>query len=113
MRIAFGEPSGLKRGSRKHVSPALACASTRKASHIGAEKNHLCPVMRNASPSGSARVVLARTSLPPCFSVMPMPSVTLFFSDAGRNEGSYSRERMRGSHSATSAGSAISAPVAA
>ena len=34
--------------------------------------------------SGSARVVLARTSVPPCFSVIPMPSVTPRFSAAGR-----------------------------
>ena len=45
-RIAFAVPSGRKRGIRKQVSPLSACASTRKASDIGAEKNHLCPVMR-------------------------------------------------------------------
>ena len=33
----------------------------------------------------SARVALARTSEPPCFSVMPMPSSTPDFSCAGRN----------------------------
>ena len=42
------EPSGRKRGIRKQVSPPGACASTRKASHIGADMNHLWPVMRVA-----------------------------------------------------------------
>ena len=37
---------GAKRGMRKQLSPSSACASTRKASHIGADMNHLCPVMR-------------------------------------------------------------------
>ena len=63
---------------RSSSSRAGVCASTRKASHIGAEKNHLWPVMRVARAPGVAaialgRVVLARTSEPPCFSVMPMP----------------------------------------
>ena len=43
---AFTAPSGQKRGIRKQVSPPGACASTRKKSHIGADMNHLCPVMR-------------------------------------------------------------------
>ncbi len=34
-------PSGSQRGRRKHESPRSACARTRKASHIGAEQNHL------------------------------------------------------------------------
>jgi len=38
---AFFVPSGKKRGTRKHESPAGACASTRNASDIGAEQNHL------------------------------------------------------------------------
>ena len=58
------------------MSPSGACASTRKPSDIGAEQNHLCPVSSYvpSSASGVARVVLARTSLPPCFSVMPIPN---------------------------------------
>ena len=61
------------------LSPAI-CASIRKASHIGADMNHLWPVSRySPSPAGSADVVLARTSVPPCFSVMPMPMVTPAF----------------------------------
>ena len=42
-RNAFRSPSSRRRGIRKQLSPAGACASTRKPSHIGAEKNHLCP----------------------------------------------------------------------
>jgi hypothetical protein len=62
------------RSSRKHESPPGACASTRKTSHGGYEQNHLWPVSSyHPSPIGSARVVLARTSEPPCFSVIAMP----------------------------------------
>ena len=44
-RSALTAPSGRKRGIRKQVSPPGACASTRNASHIGADMNHLWPVM--------------------------------------------------------------------
>ena len=44
-RSALTDPSGRKRGIRKQVSPPGACASTRKASHIGADMNHLWPVI--------------------------------------------------------------------
>lgn len=50
-------------------------------------------------PVGAAVVVLARTSVPPCFSVMPMPKVTDAFSPAGRKAGSYRRAAIRGIHS--------------
>ena len=54
IRTALRVPSGRTRGSRKHVIPASACASTRWASHCGAEKNHLWPVIRQApSPLGN------------------------------------------------------------
>ena len=100
--MALMLPPGRKRGTKKQESPPGAWASIRKASHIGADMNHLCPVRRNSpppgSPTGSARVVLARTSVPPCFSVMPMPMVTPYFSAIGRNAGSYSRDRIFGSH---------------
>ncbi len=43
-RSALTVSSGRKRGSRKQVRPQGACASTMKASHIGADMNHLCPV---------------------------------------------------------------------
>ena len=41
--IGFLVPSGRQRGSRKHDRPPGACASTRKASHIGADTKYLCP----------------------------------------------------------------------
>lgn len=80
-------PSSSTRGTRKQVSPSGACASTRKPSDIGAEQNHLCPVSTYvpASASGRADVVFARTSLPPCFSVIPIPNSAPAFCPAGRN----------------------------
>jgi hypothetical protein len=80
IRIALALPSGRIRGRKKHDRPDCVCASTRKASHIGADRNHLWPVMRKrwpqpSLPSATAAVVFARTSEPPCFSVMPMPMV--------------------------------------
>jgi hypothetical protein len=41
--MAFLLPSGRQRGIRKHDSPAGVCASTRKASHIGADTKYLWP----------------------------------------------------------------------
>ena len=62
------------RSTTKHESPPGACARTRKTAPIGCEQNHLWPVSSNRpSPAGSARVVPARTSEPPCFSVIAMP----------------------------------------
>ncbi len=46
MRMALSVPSGVQRGMKKQESPFGACASTRKASHIGADMNHLWPVRR-------------------------------------------------------------------
>jgi hypothetical protein len=45
---------------------------------MGAEQNHLCPVISYSAPgpppfSGRATVMLARTSEPPCFSVIAIP----------------------------------------
>ncbi|MNE30992.1 hypothetical protein D3C80_1245360 [compost metagenome] len=87
---ALRVPSGSQRGRMKQVSPPGAWARVRKASHMGAEQNHLCPVReyQPSSPTGSARAALARTSEPPCFSVMAMPRVTPVFSVAGRTAGS-------------------------
>ena len=108
MRTALRVPSGAKRGSRKHDSPPSACASTRKASDIGAEKNHLCPVSSwrpaLSEPTGVARVVFARTSEPPCFSVIPIPIVLPALSQPGTDLGSYIGARMRGSQSVASSG---------
>ena len=72
-----------------------ARATTRCASHIGAEKNHLCPRSeysppRPPPPTGVALVVFARTSDPPCFSVMPMPNQIERLPEIGLSEGSYS-----------------------
>jgi hypothetical protein len=84
MRSSLSRPSGVQRGTKKQDRPLGDCAVTRKASHIGAERNHLWPVRRQLpSGIGSARVVLARTSEPPCFSVRPMPISTPFFCAAG------------------------------
>ena len=60
---------------------------------MGAEQNHLWPTSRYAppgppAPSGKARVLFARTSEPPCFSVMAMPTVTPRFSAMGRRAAS-------------------------
>ena len=86
-------PSGVKRGSRKQERPPSAWARTRKASHIGAEQNHLWPVSSYSPPapppfSGTAAVVLARTSEPPCFSVIAIPHSAPAFSGAGTIRGS-------------------------
>ena len=74
MRIRLRLPSGRIRGSRKQLSPLGACASTRKMSHIGAEVNHSVADQGVAAVAvGVASVVPARTSEPPCFSVIDMP----------------------------------------
>ena len=78
MRTALRNPSGLHRGIQKQLEPPGAAAEgVRKPSDMGAEQNHLWPVIRNSRPplpigAGFARatVELARTSEPPCFSVM-------------------------------------------
>ena len=95
---------------RKHESPPSACARTRNASHIGADMNHLWPVSSYSAPeppplSGVATVVFARTSEPPCFSVIPMPHSAPALSGAGRRtRPSYSSDVRRGSHSAATSG---------
>ena len=105
MRKPLREPSGSTRGTRKQERPAGACASTRNASLIGAEQNHLCPSSTySPPPSGRATVVFVRTSEPPCRSVIAMPHERARFSAAGRRPKSYSRDVSSGSHSAASAG---------
>ena len=69
---------------------------------MGAEQNHLWPVSRKCSPSGTARVVLARTSDPPCFSVMAMPNRAPGLSAV--RSGLYCREYSRGSQSPANSG---------
>src|SRR5271165_5579633 len=75
---ALRPPSGRMRGSRKQERPSSVWSSTRNMSDIGAEQNHLCPISSYSPPAppppnGCATVVLARTSEPPCFSVIAMP----------------------------------------
>ena len=111
-RKPFRLPFGEMRGTRKQESPFGACARTRKASLIGAEQNHLCPVNRQALPSRTARVVFARTSEPPCFSVIAIPMRTPRLADAGIERGSYVRLTARGSHSRASSGVRRSAGTA-
>src|SRR5207302_1438144 len=110
----FRSPSGVHRGSRKQESPPSAWASTRNTSHIGAEKNHLWPVISYSEPgpppfSGRATVVLERTSEPPWRSVIPIPISAPRFSLAGIDRRSYSSEVSRGSHSAARSGCTRSA----
>ncbi len=88
------------RSSRKQESPAGACASTRNASLIGAEQNHLCPSSSQTSPSCRATVSFARTSEPPCRSVIAIPQ-------------SASPLVSRGTHSAARSGCPRSAGTAA
>ncbi len=54
----------------------------------------------------SADVVFERTSVPPCFSVMPMPMVTADFCMAGLLAESYLRDRILGAQSFWTAGDA-------
>jgi hypothetical protein len=99
MKPLLREPSGNHRGTRKHDRPSGVFASVRNASHIGADVNHLWPVSEYGAPgpvlcvSGAATVVLERTSEPPCFSVMDMPTVQPRFSHAGTSRGSYLNTR--------------------
>jgi hypothetical protein len=50
--------------------------------------NHLWPLISTWSPCAVALVMLARTSVPPWRSVIPMPKVTPFFSHHGSARGS-------------------------
>ena len=90
MRMALRVPSGSQRGTAKQDRPAGAWASIRNRSLIGAEQNHLCPrEVRSRRSSGSARVVFARTSLPPCFSVIAMPASAPALLGGGPSSTSY------------------------
>ncbi len=72
----FFDPSGFQRGRKKQVRPSGPRAVARNTSAIVPDTNHLWPVSKYApSPSGTATVLLARTSDPPCFSVRAMPAV--------------------------------------
>jgi hypothetical protein len=65
---------GSRPSIRKQERPPGACASVRNTSQGGYEQNHLWPVISHASPFGTARVEFARTSEPPCFSVIAIPT---------------------------------------
>ena len=54
--------------------------------------------------TGSAIVELARTSEPPCFSVIAIPNNTPDFVAGSRSSGSYTRDSSAASHSAASPG---------
>src|ERR1044072_33867 len=49
-RKRLRSPSGVQRGKRKQEMPPSAWARTRKASHIGADMNHLWPVSSYSAP---------------------------------------------------------------
>src|SRR5689334_4328234 len=103
--MALRSPPRVQRGTRKQVNPASLYASVRNASLMGAEQNHLCPVSVNVpSLFLLARVVFARTSEPPCFSVIAMPMVTAVFPAAGTERGSYMDARIFGVHCAARSG---------
>src|ERR1700709_936846 len=75
---ALRSPSGVQRGSRKQETPESVWARTRKASHIGAEQNHLWPTSSYSAPgpppfSGVATVGVARTAEAPWLSVIAPP----------------------------------------
>ena len=72
-----------------------------------------CRVYSPSTAVGRASVRLARTSEPPCFSVMPMPASAPVFSATGRSPGSYDGAASRGVHSLAIASSTRSAGIAA
>src|ERR1039458_6509745 len=106
------------RGNKKQDRPSSTWASTRKMSDIGAEQNHLWPWISYSPPApppfnARATVVLARTSEPPCFSVIAIPAIALGFSPGASRRGSYVLAVTLGSHSAASSGWARSAGTTA
>ena len=89
MASALTRPSGSQRGRKKQLSPARPLRQHQEGvAHRRREEPLVAGdgVTRSpqaSRPSATARVVLARTSEPPCFSVMPMPSVTAVLCAAG------------------------------
>ena len=79
------EPSGPEARHEKAGQPARRLRQHQEGiAHRRGQKPFVSGD-RIASPAGVAVVELARTSVPPCFSVMPMPSVMPGFSHHGRN----------------------------
>ena len=107
-RSPLSVPSSRMRGTRKQLSASPVLASMMKASDIGAERNHLWPTSRYIpSPTFSAVERLARTSVPPCFSVIPMPSVMPVFCIAAFWLESYLRATILGSQLRSMRGEAM------
>src|ERR1700691_2250942 len=70
------EPSGSHPATTKHDTPSSVRASVSNTSERGTEKNHLCPTIAHLPPPfGWAWVWVWRRSVPPCFSVIAMPTV--------------------------------------
>ena len=91
MWIGFLLPSGRQRGMQKQVRPRSSVLREHQedVAHRRREEPLVAgeQVLRAQAPSpaGSARVVLVRRSVPPCFSVMPMPTVIERFCASGRS----------------------------
>ena len=82
MRIGLRVPSGSQRGTRKHDSPRGLRERQERVRHRRRAEPFVAG-QRVARPSPGrrpARVVLARTSEPPCFSVIAIPMVAPAFS---------------------------------
>ena len=74
MRMALRVPSGRQRGTAKQDSPAGGLGEHQEQVAHRRRAEPLVPGEDVAAVGGAARVVLARTSLPPCFSVIAMPA---------------------------------------
>ena len=97
-------PSGSERGTRKQESAALGLRQRQERVATSARSRTTCGrrarTRVRAAARRRARVVLARTSQPPCFSVIAMP-IERGLASARRaaRRGSYAVPRTRGSHS--------------
>ena len=99
-------------GSRSaRAAPARARGTRRTSAPSRTTCDHAASPRR--LPIGRATVSFARTSEPPCRSVIAIPHSAPALSAAGRSPGSYTVEVSSGAHSSRSAGSARSAGTAA
>ena len=115
---ALRVPSGRIRGSAKHDRPSGGLreheeqvAHRRRAEPLVAGERVLAARPAAAVRAARATVVFARTSEPPCFSVIAIPHSALAL--PATSSGSYVVAVSRGSHSAASSGCARSAGTAA
>ena len=99
MRTPLSVAIGRERGSRKQLRPPsrlrqhqVGIAHRRREEPLVADQ-----LVAAVGLARRARVVFARTSEPPCFSVMPMPIVLPAFCAAGTLRGSYASAPTRGS----------------